>query len=609
MKGNQFKKYGGSIGWMILLCVLGSIGYAQTTAFTYQGKLTDAGNPANGNYDLQFKLFDTVTVGTGTQQGATLVRNPVVVSAGIFTVTLDFGANVFSGAARFLEIGVRPAGSGSAYTVLAPRQPITSSPYAIQTLNAQQLGGLPASGFVQNTTTAQAGANFNVGGAGTVGSLNINNTASLLGSAAPATAPVGQGRLYFDATTNKLRVSESGGAFVNLVGATGVSGSGTVNAVPLWSAGTTLGNSLITQTGASIQLPNNVQLGVGAQGNQVQFGSPNSETGMSISGASGRADLRFDGTLKLVNGPGGVPPATNGLAITAAGNIGVGTTTPANKLDVNGSIRAFLNGSTQVVAETTGGTNSWARLYMATPNQRWFWGSSHNFNGNQVHLFDETSGQFRMTVQPNGGAILFPLGNVGIGTTTPNTRLTLNGGTPWTSAGWTASMNLQNVSALGWEANASGQQFGIGQSNGGLYFFRTNSPFGNNVNPANYDMQITDTGNLAQSEQRNGLPKAMLYVDPFLPAAQYIVRCYNGVSGESGTGNGSCGGFNVARNFIGNYTITFPFSVGNRFVSMTSAFFTATAISSVRLINNQALIDVENAERELLDIQFYLIIY
>ena len=27
---------------------------AQTTVFTYQGKLTDAGQPANGNLDLQF---------------------------------------------------------------------------------------------------------------------------------------------------------------------------------------------------------------------------------------------------------------------------------------------------------------------------------------------------------------------------------------------------------------------------------------------------------------------------------------------------------------------------------------------------------------------------
>lgn len=41
----------------LALCGM-SAALAQTTAFTYQGKLTDAGNPANGNYDLQLKLFD-----------------------------------------------------------------------------------------------------------------------------------------------------------------------------------------------------------------------------------------------------------------------------------------------------------------------------------------------------------------------------------------------------------------------------------------------------------------------------------------------------------------------------------------------------------------------
>ena len=38
---------------------------AQTTQFTYQGKLSDAGSPANGTYDFRFGLFDTATVGTG----------------------------------------------------------------------------------------------------------------------------------------------------------------------------------------------------------------------------------------------------------------------------------------------------------------------------------------------------------------------------------------------------------------------------------------------------------------------------------------------------------------------------------------------------------------
>lgn len=87
-------------------------------------------------------------------------------------------------------------------------------------------------------------------------------------------------------------------------------------------------------TSSNVQLPNNVSLAVGAQGNGVTFGSPNSETGMTISGTSGRADLRYNGTLKLVNGPGGIPPQTNGIAITTAGNVGIGTVTPATKLHV-----------------------------------------------------------------------------------------------------------------------------------------------------------------------------------------------------------------------------------------------------------------------------------
>lgn len=34
------------------------------TAFTYQGQLTDRGNPANGNYDLQLTLPDSPAADT-----------------------------------------------------------------------------------------------------------------------------------------------------------------------------------------------------------------------------------------------------------------------------------------------------------------------------------------------------------------------------------------------------------------------------------------------------------------------------------------------------------------------------------------------------------------
>ncbi len=79
------------------------VALAQGTPFTYQGKLTDGGNPSNGTFDFQVKLFDTVTVGTGVQQGGTVIASNVQVTSGIFTVQLDFGSSVFPGVARFLE--------------------------------------------------------------------------------------------------------------------------------------------------------------------------------------------------------------------------------------------------------------------------------------------------------------------------------------------------------------------------------------------------------------------------------------------------------------------------------------------------------------------------
>src|SRR6266480_2035334 len=82
--------------------------FAQTSSFTYQGRLTDGGTAANGNYDLQFALFDSAS--GGTQIGSTQTFNTVSVSNGVFSVTLDFGANSFPGANQFLEISARPSG-------------------------------------------------------------------------------------------------------------------------------------------------------------------------------------------------------------------------------------------------------------------------------------------------------------------------------------------------------------------------------------------------------------------------------------------------------------------------------------------------------------------
>ncbi len=102
--------------------------------FTYQGFLKDGSAPANGQYDFRFDLYPTLT-GVGSLLGSSyLYKTNVSVANGLFTVQLDFnsvaGKNLFTGDARYIEISVRHAGSGT-YTPLTPRQELTAAPYAL----------------------------------------------------------------------------------------------------------------------------------------------------------------------------------------------------------------------------------------------------------------------------------------------------------------------------------------------------------------------------------------------------------------------------------------------------------------------------------------------
>lgn len=135
-------KFAAACLFMLLLLIAQTI-RAQTTAFTYQGKLNDAGQPANANYDMQFRLFDNPNAGQGTQQGSTITRPTVLVSGGLFNVELDFGTAVLSGGANlFLEISLRPAGNMGGYTSLNPRQKLTSAPYSVRAIGAGSADGL-----------------------------------------------------------------------------------------------------------------------------------------------------------------------------------------------------------------------------------------------------------------------------------------------------------------------------------------------------------------------------------------------------------------------------------------------------------------------------------
>jgi len=126
-----------TISCLCTLLAVHAYAYAQGTAFTYQGHLTQTGNPANGLYEMQFALYDAVT--DGTLVGTPVSLAPVTISNGLFTVSLDFGNSAFPGAARWLELSLNIFGSDMVPTTLHPRQPITATPYTLHAANAANL--------------------------------------------------------------------------------------------------------------------------------------------------------------------------------------------------------------------------------------------------------------------------------------------------------------------------------------------------------------------------------------------------------------------------------------------------------------------------------------
>lgn len=514
---------------LLLSCVVGARAQAPT-AFTYQGRLTDAGAPADGTFDFEFKLFD----GSGSQLGTAQAREDVTVTNGVFLVRLDFGATPFvpGAPASTLEIGVRPGASTGAFTTLAPRQPITATPYAVQTINAEMLGGVPASEYVKTddprltdggppapgsehyiqnqTATQQPGVSFNIGGDGLFG---------------------GQVGIGTQTPRPGIKLDVAGAMLV------------------------ATGNGL-----------------------ETQFGSPNSETGMSLRNPGvGRADLRFEGTrLKLTAGPDSGPPAAvNGLTVTTTGSVGVGTETPTiGKLHVVGG-----PGQPAVYGETA---------------NRGVWGKS---TGSSYGVYGESEAGI--------GVQGVSTSNIGVGgLSTSNFAVA---GTSASSTGVIGQTGASGIdpSQAGVKGVATGNGIGVrGEGEIGVRGLSTSGNgtgvWGSSANNIGVNGSTNNgtgvigsatsgtgvrgdstsgyamyaAGNAGQSRDKGGFVKAMIYVK----ANGTISRCYNsqrqdGGAGLPPSGNTGCGFTITQRTGSGdgnkNVLVDFNFDVNDRFWSAT----------------------------------------
>jgi hypothetical protein len=120
---------------VLLLSATGA--YAQVSApqgtplgsgFTYQGQLKKGGQLFNGTCDFQFGLYDVAT--GGNQAGSLMTQTGVKVIDGVFAAKLDFGASVFTGEARWLQVAVKCPGD-EGLVIFNTRQELTPTPYAL----------------------------------------------------------------------------------------------------------------------------------------------------------------------------------------------------------------------------------------------------------------------------------------------------------------------------------------------------------------------------------------------------------------------------------------------------------------------------------------------
>lgn len=358
--------------WLTTLgiAVFPAAALGQGTAFTYQGQLKQSGSPANGSFNMTFKLFDAATA--GAQQGGTLTFDgvggdpaPVTVANGLFTVSLDFGVGPYTAnQARWLEIVV----SG---TTLSPRQALTPTPFALNTRGFN----VDASGNIGIGGTPIAGHSFLLFGTGTSGVESVGSSAyalsgntDLSGGVAvmgQATASSGLNRGVYGLTAS--------------AGGVGVYGVATVNS-PNCFAGYFDGQGFFSK---------NVGIGITTPAQKLSVAG----TVQSTSGGF----MFPDGTTQATAATGGTgfwTPNGSDISNNNAGKVGIGTTTPAQKLSVAGTVQStsggfmFPDGTTQTTASSIG------------PG---FWTASGS------NIYSNNSG------------------NVGIGTNAPQGKLDLRG--------------------------------------------------------------------------------------------------------------------------------------------------------------------------------------
>lgn len=312
------------------------------------------------------------------------------------------------------------------------------------------------------------------------------------------------------------------------------------------------------------QVPSGVRLNVagatriapGGAGGAVQIGSPNGETGMTISGTN-RMDLRFGrDTVTLAAGANaGPPPPWNGITLNTNGNVGIGLA----ELAANSLWKLEVRGPTRIAPVGTAG----GAIQFSTPSGE----TGMSILGrNRADLrFDDTT--VKLVAGAGNGApgntrgLAVDLeGRVGIGTTAPSHALTVAG-----------QASISDRLQVGPVTLPSARVHVAAESQTAILAETSDLDI-----PAilasgrTHGRAVHADGHVTQERGAGGIAKAMAVIQ----SGQVLTRCFNGVGSgleEPELNRGKCG--MIVTSTGDDYThttyIDFGFEITDRFVLAT----------------------------------------
>jgi hypothetical protein len=212
------------------------------------------------------------------------------------------------------------------------------------------------------------------------------------------------------------------------LGYTPANASGTTNYLSKFTGSTTLGNSLVYDNGTNVgigttspayKLDVNGTIGFPYSGSNANYIEQGNALGYGRIRPFNNSGL-FGFDTNYTAG-GGYDFAYNGssvIRVTSAGNVGIGTTAPGYKLEVNGGPINIVNGYSEPTAEAgyrlkfadNGGINNDSGIGLSgSPGNESLWINKGSANGNIRFMFGTLGEKVTFT----------SAGNVGIGTTSP----------------------------------------------------------------------------------------------------------------------------------------------------------------------------------------------